>query len=637
MERRLSAILAADMVGYSRLMEADEEGTIARLKSYRITVIDPALAEFHGRIVKEMGDGLLVEFSSVVEAVRCAVSIQEAVTDSEAGINEDRRIQFRVGINLGDIVVDGEEIYGDGVNIAARLEQLSEPGGICISGTAYDHLHSTLEFGYQSLGDVQVKNIERPIRAYKVLTEPQQSGTVTKAASSMGFSRQALIALLLVGLIGGGAWWWWSEQTNFEAADPKNYAYALPDKPSIAVLPFANMSDDPQQAFLADGLTEDLITELAKISGLFVISRNSVFTYKDKAVKIRQVAEELGVRFVLEGSVRRLGDQLRITGQLIDAASGGHLWAENYDGAIQDVFSFQDEVRAQIVKSLEVALTPEESKTLQGVGTENVEAYEQYLKGMALLSQAVNLVIDPLIQARQHFESALELDPDFSQAQAALAWNQYLTAVYSNEVGDLKKTLRLAAEAHEEQESALTFVVLSKEHFRPRAAGYGEFGMGYGHEKAVALLEEAMALEPGNADVIAELALVLVFSGDIDRAAALIEDAIRLNPSYPVWYRMPSGMIGFFRGRYEAAIEDFRVWSDAEPSLPSTVAKFWLAAAQALSGKTIAASQTLSTFTQLYPAASTQFISSWLSFADRAMWDEFERGLIAAGMPPPPE
>ena len=345
MERRLSAILAADMVGYSRLMEADEIGTIERHKAHRRDVIDPAFAEHNGRIVKTTGDGLLAEFPSVVEAVQCAVAIQRVMEGHEADVSENRRIRYRIGINLGDIIIDDAlDVFGDGVNIAARLEQISEPGGICISGTTFDHLKAQVEVGYEALGEVRVKNIQRPIRAYKVLTASEQVGRLIEgeskpaAGSARSLVKIALVVLLTA--IGGGVWWWLQPVTT-EPADPSRAAYSLPDKPSIAILPFENLSGDPDQDYFADGFTEDIITNIAQSRELFVIDRNSTFTYKGQAASIKRVAEELGVRFVLEGSARRVGENMRITAQLIDTSSGAHVWAKRYDRPVESVFDVQ--------------------------------------------------------------------------------------------------------------------------------------------------------------------------------------------------------------------------------------------------------------------------------------------------------
>lgn len=327
-KRRLAAILAADMVGYSRLITADETGTLAQLKALRKELIDPKIAEHQGRIVKTTGDGMLIEFASVVDALQCAVEVQSSMAKRNADVPEDRRIIFRNGINLGDIVIDGGDILGDGVNVAARLEGLAEPGDICVSGTVFDHVKDKVDLSFEDLGQKELKNIAEPVQVYRVVLEPYAAGRVSSEAPARRQQWQhpalAVLGVLLLA-IGGFAIWNSYRQPAVASADPAKMAYALPDKPSIAVLAFDNISSDKEQEYFSDGITEDIITDLSKISGLFVVARNSIFTYKGKPVKVRQVAEELGVRYVLEGSVRRADETIRITAQLIDALTGDHL------------------------------------------------------------------------------------------------------------------------------------------------------------------------------------------------------------------------------------------------------------------------------------------------------------------------
>ena len=358
-QRRLAAILAADVVGYSRLMGENEASTFEALKAHRKELIDPKIVANNGRIVKLMGDGVLAEFGSVVDAVRCAVDIQREMPNRNADVPNDRRIQFRVGINLGDVIIDGEDIYGDGVNVAARLEGLADPGAVFISHTVFSHVIGKVELGFEDLGQHKVKNITEPLHVYRVLTGPDNAGRLIGRAmpSSTLWKRPAIAAgIVVLVAVAAGAIWLRPWAPAVELATVAEMAFPLPDKPSIAVLPFANMSDDPGQEYFAQGMTDDLITDLSKVSGLFVISRNSTFTYKDTAVKIRQVAEELGVRFVLEGSVRREGDEVRINVQLIDALTGGHVWAERYDRNLRDIFALQDEVVDKVVSALSVEL-----------------------------------------------------------------------------------------------------------------------------------------------------------------------------------------------------------------------------------------------------------------------------------------
>ena len=339
-QRRLAAILVADMVGYSRLMEADETGTIAQLKAHRKEIIDPTIAERHGRIVKVTGDAMLVEFHSVVDAVLCAVEVQRTMKIQNSVAPEDRRVEFRVGVNLSDVVIDEDDILGEGVNVAARLEGLAEPGGVCISRTVYNHVKNKVDLEFEDLGERQVKNIAEPLSIYRVLIDSSvpQSQFGGKERRARWRRPVALAAVAVMVAVGAVAIWLYPRTPQVEPALTERTALPLPDKPSIAVLPFANMSGDPEQEYFADGMTDDLITDLSKVSGLFVISRNSVFTYKGKPVKVQQVAQELGVHYVLEGSVRKAGNEVRINAQLIDASTGLHLWAERYDGQIDDVF-----------------------------------------------------------------------------------------------------------------------------------------------------------------------------------------------------------------------------------------------------------------------------------------------------------
>src|SRR3984893_12889709 len=344
--RRLAAILAADVAGYSRLMGADEEGTHERLKALRRELLDPKIAEHHGRIVKTTGDGMLVEFASVVDAVRCAVEVQQGMAERNSGVEADNRIELRIGINLGDVIVEPDDIYGDGVNIAARIEALADGGGVFVSNTVYDHVRDRLPFTFEDLGGHQVKKIARPVRVYRV--------------RDIGAARRP--------------------------SAPAQPVLPLPDKPSIAVLPFANMSGDPEQEYFADGMVEEIITALSHIRWLFVIARNSTFTYKGQAVDVKQVGRELGVRYVLEGSVRKSGQRVRITGQLIDAGTGAHLWADRFDGSLEDVFDLQDKVAASVAGVIEPALQAAEIRRSTERPTSDLTAYDLYLRALAPFS-----------------------------------------------------------------------------------------------------------------------------------------------------------------------------------------------------------------------------------------------------------
>src|SRR3984893_15180441 len=376
-ERKLAAILAADVAGYSRLMGADEEGTLARLKAHRRELIDPKIAEHRGRIVKTTGDGLLVEFASPVEAVRCAGEIQKAMREREGSLPEDRRIEIRGGINLGDVIIEEDDVYGDGVNIAARLEALADPGSVVISSAVFEQVRDRVPDGFEDLGDQQVKNIARPVRVYRL-----------------------------------------AQLSTPETPTPMS-PLPLPDKPSIAVLPFANMSGDPEQEYFADGVVEEITTAISWLPWLFVIARNSSFTYKGRAVDVKQVARELGVRYVLEGSVRKAGNRVRITGQLIDTATGAHIWADRFDGALDDIFELQDQVASSDVGAIEPKLRQSEIERTARKPTESLDAYDLYLRALA---QYYKYTDEGMREAIALLQRALVIDPSYAPAAAMIGW-----------------------------------------------------------------------------------------------------------------------------------------------------------------------------------------------------------------------
>ncbi|MBW2205131.1 MAG: hypothetical protein JRF52_13965 [Deltaproteobacteria bacterium] len=419
-KRKLTAILSADVQGYSRLMGEDEDATIRTLTSYR-ELMSTLIQKHRGRVVDSPGDNLLAEFLSVVDAVRCAVEVQEEFRVRNAELPENRRMEFRIGINLGDVVEEGERIYGDGVNIAARVEGLAEGGGICLSGTVYDSIKNKLSLSYESLGEHTVKNIKDPVRVYRMRIGPEAAAPVVRGKKS-GPRRwqKAVLAVVAVLIVAAGAWAIWNFYFRPPAIEPasiEKMAYPLPDKPSIAVLPFANMSEDPKQDYFSDGITEEIITALSKVPKLFVIARNSTFTYKGKPVKIKQVAEELGVRYVLEGSIRKAGDKIRITAQLIDALTGLHLWAERYDRNLKDIFAVQDEITKNIITAMQVKLTMGEQARTAAKGTNNLEAYLKLLQAREKMLQ-MNKENNAL--AQRLVEETIALDPDYASAYASL-------------------------------------------------------------------------------------------------------------------------------------------------------------------------------------------------------------------------
>jgi len=532
MERHLAAILAADVVGYSRLMGEDEAGTLTALKAHRRELFGPKAAQYHGRTVKLMGDGALMEFGSVVDAVAFAVEVQVALRQRNSDIPEARRIVYRIGINIGDIIVEGDDIYGDGVNVAARLEGLADPGGLCVAHHVYDQVKHKLDLGFECLGEKAVKNIAEPITVYRVLIDDKAAALATALVPESSGGRRrwwpaAGGALAMLALAIGGALWWQPWSPRDEPASIERMAFALPDKPSIAVLPFNNMSGDAEQEYFADGMTEDLITDLSKIPGLFVIARNSSFSYKGQSVKVRQVAEELGVRYVLEGSIRRAGDQVRINAQLIDATTGGHLWAERYDRTLDDIFAVQNAITARIVQALEPHLT--ESEQQQAADgrppTTSLEAYDLVLRARKLMTRFDR---QAAVEARDLLHRATEMDPAYVEAYSLLGfsyfdeWRVWGTARDQS----LSRALELAATAVDlDPEDPAPHVLSALVHQWRR-----EF------DTANAEADEALALDPQDAITLSNLGSVLVYAGRGEEAAAAFEKAIRFDPFHPPNY-----------------------------------------------------------------------------------------------------
>jgi adenylate cyclase len=566
--RKLAAILALDVVGYSRLMGADEAGTHARLKALRQDRIEPVIAAHHGRTVKLMGDGALVEFGSVVDAVQCAVAIQRSMAGRNADTLQNGRIDLRIAVNLGDVIVEGDDIYGDGVNVAACLEGLAEPGGICVSRTVFDHVRNKVDLGFEHRGEYQVKNIAEPVVVYRVLADPKSAGTVVEAPRAW-LARWQLPAAtaglaVLLAVTAGAAWLKpWTADTK--PASVERMAFALPDKPSLAVLPFDDLNDDPEQEYFVDGMTDDLITDLSKHSGLFVIARNSVFTYKGEPVKVQRVAEELGVRYVLEGSVRRAGDQVRINAQLIDAMSGGHLWAERYDGSVTDVFALQDQVTRNIVTALAVRLTGEEQRRAARAETDNPQAYDAFLRGWAYYRRNTP---DDLARAVPHLEEAIALDPGYSRAHAALAavysadtehslpsgTGEWVTARLGLTVTELTRR-----ENHHLGEALKDPVPLAYQVASRRATWQGR------HEQAIAEAERAIVLDANDPVGYEAMAVALIYAGQPAKGAEVIGRAMRLDPHDTHEYLYWLGLAQFGMDRLDEAVATLTRASRADP------------------------------------------------------------------------
>jgi adenylate cyclase len=559
MTRKLAAILSADVAGYSRLMGEDEEATIHTLKLYR-GIINTVVQQHRGRVVDSPGDNLLAEFPSVLEAVQCAVVIQQEIKTRNMELPVQRRMQFRLGINLGDVITEGEQIYGDGINIAARLESLAEAGGICISGTVYDQVATKLALGYEFLGQRTVKNITHPVRVYRVRAESGLPASQRRWQHIWGTLPGLRIALGLVGLLllaGGIAFWQLFLRPPVPVATAPGQSTAvpmLPDKPSIAVLPFVNMSEDAAQEYFSDGMTEDLITDLSRLTGLFVIARNSVFTYKGRAVKTDQVGQELRVRYILEGSVRKANDRMRITAQLVDAATGYHLWAERYDRDVQDIFAVQEEIAARITKALAVRLTAEEQEQMGRPYTSSTAAWELFMQGTAYYRKYTAKDNDT---AREFFKRAIEEDREFVRAIANLSatYRQDWTFAW---VPDPEAAKR---EARNQADRAVSLARSKKELASSLPYAYQQ--LAYVHmysgevQEAVAKTREAVKLEPQYADGHAALAQMLIYDGQPQAALAAMEEAKKWNPKPPAYYHYHVGQAYYVLGVLEQQTSHF--------------------------------------------------------------------------------
>jgi len=673
-KRKLAAILSADVKGYSRLMGEDEKGTVRTLNAHK-EVMTSLIQHHHGRVVDAPGDNVLADFASVVDAVECAAEIQKELKTRNAELPETRRMEFRIGVNLGDVIEDGEQILGDGVNIAARLESLSEAGGICISGTAFDQVRNKLELGYEYLGEQTVKNITLPVRVYKVLIDPEAAGKVIseKKAKTRQWQRAVigLVVVLVVVIAAIVIWKFYTPSApqpevtskekvvapqperaqaalppsaeptpkekvtppspekvsktiipshSIDRADPKKMALPLPDKPSIAVLPFANMSEDPKQEYFSDGITENIITGLSKIPRLFVIARNSTFIYKGKGVKVQQVAEELGVRYVLEGSVQRSENRIRITAQLIDAITGNHLWAERYDRDLKDIFAVQDEITIKIILSMRVKLT-EGEQVLRGRPPGNLEAYLKLLQAQENI-QRFN--IEGNIMGKQLAEEAIALDPELAGGYGILGAG-YMMDVWLGLSKSPKESLDKAVE--------LTQKAISLD---PKGSSTPHAALGYlytlkrDYDKAIAEGEKAVALDPGGADAYALLGMSLNYADRPKEAIPLFEKAIRLNPNGPTHYFLNFGTSYRMMGRYQEAITQYKKALRIAPN--NIIAHLALAGTYNLLGRDEEAHAEAEEVLKINPKFSLESYAKTLPFKNQAQIDRLVEALRKAGL-----
>ena len=544
-ERRLAAILAADVVGYSRLMGADEAGTLARLQALRAEAVDPAIAEHNGRMVKLMGDGALVEFGSVVDAVACAVAVQNAVAEAGGELSADQRIVFRIGVNLGDVIVEGDDIYGDGVNVASRLQEIAEPGGVCISGSVFEQIKGKLDAAFDDMGAQDVKNIAEPVRAYR------WAGCLT--------------------------------------APPVAASLALPDKPSIAVLPFDNMSDDPAQEFFADGIAEDIIAALSRFHWFFVISRNSSFTYKGKAVDVKQAARELGVQYVLEGSVRKAGERVRITAQLIDAVGDHHVWAERYDRVLEDIFAVQDEITQSIVGTVAPEFLDAEMQRARRKEVPRLDAWELVTRAHWHVTQFSK---EDNVEARSLLLKAVELDPETSFGLADLSFTYLRDWVYGlsdDQEHAMAKAIGIAERA---------VAINPRDAYAHALLGAAALYSGR-HDDAVPHLEQAITLNPNAPHAYSILGRTQIYLGESERGLENVNRAIRLSPRDPMitlWFGIQS-VAAFMDERYDDALDWAKSAIRAQPQ--RNTAYLDLAAACARLGKAEEAAEAVATFERL--------------------------------------
>ena len=539
--RKLRAILSADVQGYSRLMGDDEVATVKTITEYRETLTS-LVNQYNGRVVDSPGDNVLSVFGSVVDAVQCAVEIQNVLKVKNEDLPENRKMIFRIGVNLGDVIQEGDRIYGDGVNIAARIESLADGGGICISGTAYDHIENKLALGYNFMGKHSVKNIAKPIRVYKVPTDPKDVG---KKRDGKSWKKMAIAAaiVLILGTVSFAVWNFYLRPHQIEPTSVEKMAFPLPEKPSIAVLPFSNLSGDPTQDYIADGISENIISALSKISEMFVIASNSTFTYKGKPVKVQQVSEELGVRYVLEGSAQKIGNRVRITAQLIDATTGHHLWSEKYDRDLKDLFALQDEIAHKIIVELQVKLTEGEQARVSHKSTTNLEAWSYAVRGLKLFERG------SITKAMALFERAVELDPNYVWAWVRLAWTHLVASRYSQSPSEsFKKAVQISQKTLVlDDTDSDVHALLGNIYYRKKR-----------YKEAIAEGKKAIVLGPTNAQAHVLLAVSMNTVGRFDDAIPLVEKAMRLHPYYPAYYLTWLGAAYRMTGRYEEALTVYK-------------------------------------------------------------------------------
>jgi TolB-like protein/class 3 adenylate cyclase/Tfp pilus assembly protein PilF len=621
-QRKLKAIFSADVQGYSKLMGDDDEYTVSTITIYR-EIMSVLIEKYHGRVVDAPGDNILAEFGSSQEAVLCAIEIQGKLKTENGKLPDNRRMNFRIGINLGDIIHKDDRIYGDGVNIAARIESLADPGGICISRGVYEHVEGKLDIGFADLGPHTVKNIRKPVRVFKILLRSDDNGKSVGTTTAKGLNRRLIIAAIIavVAIIVGVVIWHLQTMPKFEAASIDRMAYPLPDKPSVVVLPFETYSDDTKLNFFASGLTEDLTASLSRAPDLFVISRNSAATYKGRPIEVKKVAEELGIQYLLEGSVQKAGEKLRITIKLVDALNGRHLWAERFDRLANDIFALQDEIVKNVIVELQVELTQGAAARVASRGTNNLEAW---LLRIEAHGEFIKFTREGMIRARELYEAAHKADPDWSRPLAGLAsidWYEAKQGWSTSREESIQSGIQLARRAIQmDPDSPLGYQTLGNL--------YALTGQG---ENAIELRRKAAELAPNDLVAVAGLATRLKDFGGEQEAVDLFEQAMRLSPKHPWWVPYAYGVSLYLVGREEEAVQSFKKANDLNPN--HILPKAFLAAVYADLGQIDEAKAIADEVKRLDPKFSASRLMQSHTLHDPVKDDKFKNLMQQAGLP----
>ena len=635
MQRKLKAIFSADVKGYSRLMGDDDKSTVNTITAYR-KIIAELIEEHQGRVVDSPGDNILAEFGSTLNAVNSAIEIQQRLETENGKLPDNRRMDFRIGINLGDIIHKDDRIYGEGVNVAARIESLADPGGICISRGVFDQIKNKVRQGFEYLGEHAVKNITEPVRIYRVLLAPEYEGRVIgePAARSTKMKRPAAVAIAMIVVASVLLlWMYYPRLPDKRLTSEAQTSPPMSEKASIAVLPFNNMSDDPQQEYFSDGISEDIITDLSKITGLIVIARNSSFTYKGKSVNAQQIGQELRVRYLLEGSVRKAGGQVRINAQLIDTSNSQHLWAERYDGQMDDVFALQDKITRKIISALALKLTSSEQKAITDKGTDNIQAYDEFLKGW----QGYRLLTKSgFAEAKIHLKKAVELDPEFARAYAALAvlyWKAIQLAA-----PELRQGLGLTNRAEKNAVRTQPHLLVKKAMKKPTALAHGLMSQfylfRYQHDQALAEIEQAVAMDPNDPELYAWMSHILWLMGKNNEAIESAKMGLRLDPNNPTTYLIQLAKAYLPDGNLEESMQVLERAKRLNPELSGSIAATQ-SIIYGIQGQNEKARTAYNIYlkSRQHPVRNLNDILLYLPFADPKKLDRIAEALIKAGAP----